>query len=188
MPSSFASQTVEPGSADGSRVRARKILSRIELVSLAADARAQLKRIVFTNGCFDLLHVGHIRLLQEARRKGDMLIVALNSDASVRALKGVTRPIIPEADRLEIVAALECVDFVLVFDEHTPLELIAILKPDVHVKGGDYNPNDYHQMPEAQAVRAYGGVVVIVPLVHGRATSSLIRSIEQGEGKPLAQS
>jgi rfaE bifunctional protein nucleotidyltransferase chain/domain len=123
-------------------------------------ARSAGKVVVFTNGCFDLLHVGHIRCLQQARAKGDLLVVGVNTDASVRKLKGPDRPINPESDRAERLAALQCVDYVTLFPEDTPIELITAIRPDIHVKGGDYAPED---LPEAEAVRAVGGQVEIIP-------------------------
>ena len=132
------------------------------------------KKIVFTNGCFDLLHVGHARYLTQARRQGDVLVVGLNSDRSVRALKGETRPLIPQADRAEILAALEAVDYVTVFDEQTPLELIKLLAPDVLVKGGDWKVD---QIVGAKEVRRCGGKVVVAPEVEGRSTRGIIAEV-----------
>ncbi len=129
------------------------------------------KRIVFTNGCFDLLHVGHTRYLARARREGDLLVVGLNSDRSVRSLKGPTRPLIPQEERAELLAALECVDYVVVFDADTPLELIKLFSPDVLVKGGDW-PEE--KIVGADTVKERGGRVVVAPLVEGRSTRSII--------------
>jgi rfaE bifunctional protein nucleotidyltransferase chain/domain len=136
------------------------------------------KRLVFTNGVFDLLHVGHVRYLQQARVLGDLLIVGINSDESVRQLgKGPDRPINPAEERAELLNALECVDACVVFDETTPEALIAALKPEVHVKGGDYVPDD---MPETPLVRSYGGEVVILPFTPGRSTTKLLERLERG--------
>ncbi len=135
-------------------------------------------RLVFTNGCFDLLHRGHVECLNRARRMGDALLVAVNSDASVRRLgKGRDRPLVDERSRAAVVAALECVDMVTIFDEGTPRELIAELQPDVLVKGGDYSEDE---VAGASAVRARGGSVEIVPLVPGCSTSALVRRIRGG--------
>jgi D-beta-D-heptose 7-phosphate kinase/D-beta-D-heptose 1-phosphate adenosyltransferase len=134
-------------------------------------------RVVFTNGCFDLLHPGHIRTLEEARQLGDALIVGLNSDASVRQLKGDGRPVIPERERAEILAALECVDAVVIFDEPTPREIISRLLPDVLVKGGDW-PGD--QIVGREEVEAAGGRVVLAPVVPGYSTSEILRKIREG--------
>ena len=136
--------------------------------------RQEGKKIVFTNGCFDILHSGHVAFLQQARALGDVLIVGVNSDASVRRLKGATRPINGEADRVAVLAALEAVDHVLLFDEDTPERLISQLQPDVHVKGADYS---VRLLPEARIVETYGGQVVILPLVEGRSTSAIVRKI-----------
>jgi len=135
------------------------------------------KRVVFTNGCFDLLHPGHIGSLEQARALGDALIVGLNSDASVRQLKGPGRPVLPERERAEILAALECVDAVVIFDDLTPREVIARLLPDVLVKGGDW-PGD--QIVGREEVEAAGGRVVSIPVVPGYSTTEILRKIREG--------
>jgi rfaE bifunctional protein nucleotidyltransferase chain/domain len=135
------------------------------------------RRVVFTNGCFDLLHPGHIRGLELARELGDVLIVGLNSDASVRRLKGAGRPVIPEKERAEILAALESVDAVVIFDDLTPRQVIAGLLPDVLVKGGDW-PSD--QIVGREEVEAAGGRVVLVPVVPGYSTTAILRKIREG--------
>jgi D-beta-D-heptose 7-phosphate kinase/D-beta-D-heptose 1-phosphate adenosyltransferase len=138
------------------------------------------RRVVFTNGCFDLLHPGHIRGLELACALGDVLIVGLNSDASVRQLKGEGRPVISESERAEILAALESVDAVVIFDELTPREVISRLLPDVLVKGGDW-PGD--QIVGREEVEAAGGRVVSVPVVPGYSTSAILRKIRKGFGE-----
>jgi rfaE bifunctional protein nucleotidyltransferase chain/domain len=166
------------------RKTASKILTADKLRQLAGELKSEGKQVVFTNGCFDLLHVGHIRYLQEARAMGDVLIVALNSDSSVRGLKGESRPINSENERAEIVAALECVDYVTIFQEATPITLLQDLQPPYYVKGGDYTEAD---LPEAETVIGYGGYVVVLPFEEGHSTSSLIERIcsahETGCGK-----
>lgn len=132
------------------------------------------KKVVFTNGCFDILHVGHKRYLEEARKLGDLLIVGVNSDASVRRLKGPERPINSERDRVELLTALDCVDYVIVFEDDTPQTLIERIKPDVLVKGGDYRPEE---VVGKETVEAKGGKVVIIPLVKGKSTTALIQKI-----------
>ncbi|HEX8872254.1 MAG TPA: D-glycero-beta-D-manno-heptose 1-phosphate adenylyltransferase [Candidatus Acidoferrum sp.] len=132
------------------------------------------RRVVFTNGCFDLLHPGHIHSLESARALGDVLIVGINSDESVRALKGPSRPVIPAAERAEILAALECVDAVLIFDDLTPQKVIAALLPDILVKGGDW-PGD--QIVGREEVEAAGGKVVRVDVLPGYSTSEILRKI-----------
>jgi D-beta-D-heptose 7-phosphate kinase/D-beta-D-heptose 1-phosphate adenosyltransferase len=132
------------------------------------------KRVVFTNGCFDLLHPGHIRSLEAARALGDVLIIGLNSDESVRTLKGLGRPVIPAEERAEILASLECVDAVLIFDELTPLKLIAALLPDVLVKGGDW-PGD--QIVGRDEVESAGGEVVRIEVVPGYSTTEILKKI-----------
>jgi len=148
-----------------------KVLSREELVTRVALWRASGERIVFTNGCFDLLHVGHISLIEQAHRFGDRLIVAINSDASVSGLKGPSRPIVGERERGRVLAALAAVDAVVVFDEPTPLQLILATRPDVLVKGGDY---DADTVVGAHEVLSWGGQVKIVPIVEGYSTTQLI--------------
>ena len=129
------------------------------------------KKVVFTNGCFDLLHVGHIRYLQEARSKGDLLVVGLNADASVKRLKGPTRPLQTETDRAEILAALGCVDLTVLFEEDTPENLIKLIKPDVLVKGGDWKPD---QIVGGPFVQSYGGQVLSLQFVQGRSTTNIV--------------
>ena len=144
------------------------------LEQLGDALRAEGKRIVFTNGCFDLLHVGHTRYLQQARDLGDCLIVGLNSDASVRALKGESRPVNSEDERAELLGALRAVDYVTVFSEPTASALIRRIRPHVYAKGGDYS---VETLPEAQDVRACGGVVKLLPFSDGRSTTRLIEKI-----------
>lgn len=153
-----------------------KIKRRADLIDLLAQRRARGDRIVFTNGCFDLMHVGHTRYLQAARQLGEMLVVGVNTDASVRVLsKGAGRPIVPEAQRAEVLAALACVDYVVLFDEPDPGRLIADLKPDVLVKGGDWAPD---QIIGREVVEARGGVVRTIPLVPGISTTGLVEKIK----------
>lgn len=156
---------------------------RSELVRAVEEQRALGKTIVLTNGCFDILHIGHVRYLQDARALGDLLVVGVNSDDSVRRLKGPDRPVVPEFERVEILSALECVDYVTIFTEETPIELIIALRPDIHVKGGDYRPED---MPEAETVLSVGGRIEIVPYTRtdteGRSTTNLIGKIVKSHG------
>jgi D-beta-D-heptose 7-phosphate kinase/D-beta-D-heptose 1-phosphate adenosyltransferase len=150
-----------------------KVLSSGQVVERAAAWRSGGQRIVFTNGCFDILHVGHIRLLEEARHRGDRLIVGLNSDSSVRELKGPLRPIVGERERAQVLAALSAVDAVVVFSESTPLRLIEALRPDVLVKGGDYTEQN---VVGAREVRSWGGRLELIPLLEGISTTRLIAS------------
>ena len=163
---------------NSSRAQTRKVLDRPSLIAAVERAKAEGKTVVTTNGCFDILHVGHVRYLQEARALGDMLVVGVNSDSTVRKLKGPERPVVPEHERVEILAALECVDYVTVFPEDTPVELILAIKPNVHVKGGDYRPGE---LIEAPAVRSVGGRVEVVNFTstatEGRSTTNLIGKI-----------
>lgn len=137
-----------------------KLMERLELANVVREAKAAGRTVVFTNGCFDILHVGHVRYLKEARALGDVLVLGVNSDDSVRRLKGPERPINSEDDRAEVLAALECVDYVTIFAEDTPVELIAAIRPDIDVKGGDYVIED---MPEAKVMHSIGGRVEIIP-------------------------
>lgn len=152
-----------------------KILARAELVAIYRRPRAH--KLVFTNGVFDVLHRGHIEYLYAARALGDVLIVALNSDASARRLgKGADRPVNTEADRAVVLAGLGCVDHVTLFDEDTPQQVIAELLPDVLVKGGDYTPDTIVGRAEVEAA---GGRVVVIPLITGRSTTDLLRRIRE---------
>jgi D-beta-D-heptose 7-phosphate kinase/D-beta-D-heptose 1-phosphate adenosyltransferase len=152
----------------------QKVKAQRELLRIINDLKAEGKRIVFTNGCFDLLHIGHIRYLEKAKALGDVLVVGVNSDASVRKLKGPKRPILPEAERGEILSGLGCVDYITLFDEMDPLKLIASLRPNVLVKGGDWTKE---QTVGKEVVERSGGEVVIIPFVKGASTSSLIETI-----------
>jgi D-beta-D-heptose 7-phosphate kinase/D-beta-D-heptose 1-phosphate adenosyltransferase len=152
-----------------------KILSRDRAAQVRARLRAEGRRLVFTNGCFDLLHVGHVRYLREARSLGDALIVAINSDRAVRELKGAGRPVMPAGERAEVLAALEAVSYVTVFDELSPRRLIAELLPDVLVKGGDYALSEIHGREEVEAA---GGRVVALPFVEGASTTDIIRRVK----------
>jgi D-beta-D-heptose 7-phosphate kinase/D-beta-D-heptose 1-phosphate adenosyltransferase len=153
-------------------------MTRTALMEELRPLRSAGKRIVFTNGCFDLLHAGHVRYLEQARSLGDLLVVGINSDASVRALKGPTRPILNEDERAEVLSALEAVDYVTVFDEETPRELIALLLPDVLVKGGDW---EVDQIVGREEVEAAGGRVLSLPYHEGSSTSSIIDRIKRSE-------
>lgn len=146
-------------------------LATIEKIQAARSG----KTLIFTNGVFDILHAGHVQYLEAARELGDLLVVALNSDESVRSLnKGTDRPINPLEDRAAVISALRAVDFVLSFSEPTPEKLLAEIKPDIHVKGGDYTPD---QLPETKIIESYGGKVVILPFLAGRSTTSILERL-----------
>jgi rfaE bifunctional protein nucleotidyltransferase chain/domain len=147
------------------------VLSREELTKRVATAKAEGARIVFANGCFDVLHVGHVRYLAGARKLGDVLIVGINSDEQVAIQKGAGRPVLPASERAEIIAALESVTYVTIFDEPTVEELLLTLKPDVHAKGTDYTTDT---VPERDVVRSYGGQVAIVGDPKDHSTSAII--------------
>ncbi|HEX8351422.1 MAG TPA: D-glycero-beta-D-manno-heptose 1-phosphate adenylyltransferase [Pyrinomonadaceae bacterium] len=151
------------------------ILSGEELLRAREGLRAEGRTLVFTNGCFDILHVGHTRYLAAARALGDALLVAVNSDRSVRALKGAGRPVVGEAERAEMLAALASVDFVTVFDEDSPRRLIAEVLPDVLVKGGDYAPEEIHGREEVERA---GGRVLALPFVEGASTTGIIERVK----------
>jgi D-beta-D-heptose 7-phosphate kinase/D-beta-D-heptose 1-phosphate adenosyltransferase len=163
-------------------MRESKVLLEPEEVRrVRASLRAQGRRLVFTNGCFDILHVGHVRYLEAARSLGDALLVAINSDRSVRALKGAGRPVMNERERAEMLAALSVVDYVTVFDADSPRALIADVLPDVLVKGGDYGLDEIHGREETEAA---GGRVLSLPFVEGASTTSIIERIrDAGEGE-----
>ncbi len=150
------------------------LIDRKEAAQVCDDLRRQGKRIVFTNGCFDIIHAGHVRYLTTAKSFGDVLIVGLNTDESVRRLKGANRPINTQADRAEVLLGLKAVDHVIYFGEATAEALIAEVKPDVYVKGGDYT---LATLPEAAIVQSYGGRVELVNLVAGRSTTGVIEKI-----------
>jgi len=152
----------------------KKIMSQDELFNERERLRSAGRKLVFTNGVFDLLHVGHVRYLQQAKELGDALVVAINSDRSVRELKGDSRPLMPANERAEVLCALAAVDYVTVFDDLSPRTLIARLLPDVLVKGGDYNPDQIHGREEVEAA---GGRVVSLPFVEGASTSAIIGKI-----------
>lgn len=153
----------------------RKIVSIKTLPTLSQLVKDQGKRLVTTNGCFDLLHWGHIQYLNEAKALGDLLLVGLNSDASVKRLKGPARPLNPELVRARQIASLECVDYVVIFEEATPEAFLEMVKPAIHVKGGDYRVED---LPERTVVEAGGGEVRVLSLVPGFSTTSLIERLK----------
>lgn len=137
--------------------------------------RSQSAKIVFTNGCFDILHSGHVRYLEQAKLLGNILVVGINSDSSVKQIKGENRPVNNEMDRAYLISALKCVDFTVIFSQSTPEQLIGLLKPDIHVKGGDYRVSD---LPESVIVQSYGGEVIILPFHNGYSTTSIIKKIQ----------
>lgn len=160
----------------GPRPGARKIVPRSRLTALGRRLRRQGRRIVFTNGCFDLLHPGHVALLESARRRGDVLVVGLNSDRSIRALKGRGRPILAQRHRAAMLAALECVDHITIFSEETPLETILLLRPHLLVKGADWGAG---QIVGRREILSWGGRVVRIPLEAGFSTTDLIEKFSR---------
>ncbi|OGP89955.1 MAG: hypothetical protein A2156_05905 [Deltaproteobacteria bacterium RBG_16_48_10] len=157
-----------------------KVKEKEELRKILEKMRTEGKRIIFSNGCFDLLHVGHLRYLEKAKALGDILVVGVNSDPSVQRLKGPERPILPLGERMEILSGLECVDYVTSFNEVTPLELISLLKPHVLVKGGDWTKET---IVGKEVVEGLGGEVVILPFVEGNSTTDIIDTILQRYAK-----
>jgi len=153
-----------------------QVIKRKEAEKLALDIKKQGKTMVFTNGCFDILHIGHVRYLKESAKFGDYLIIGLNSDSSVKRLKGETRPINNESDRAELLSELGFVDYVVIFDEDTPQNLLDEIKPDVYTKGADYTLDT---LPEAKIVLKNGGRVEFINLVEGKSTTNVIKKIEQ---------
>lgn len=165
-----------------------KVVSISELAKRCGELRASGRRVVFTNGCFDLLHVGHVRYLEAAREKGDVLIVAVNGDSSVRALKGPTRPVNPEQDRAEVLAALRCVDWVTIFYTPRVDAVIREVAPSVYVKGGDYTLETLDP-GERAALEAVGAVVELVGLVPGKSTTAVVQRLAaESPGKPAEDS
>jgi glycerol-3-phosphate cytidylyltransferase len=157
------------------------IVSREELVRIVEDLKKQGKKVVTTNGTFDIVHVGHVRALKEAKKHGDVLVVGVNSDSSVKQYKGDKRPVIGEQDRMEMLAALDCVDYVTMFSEKTPAELLDAVKPHVHTKSGDWDPE---KMPETPVVRKHGGEVKTTKFVPGISTTEIIKRIREAYGQP----
>lgn len=151
-----------------------KIKNLRELRKEISRLKAKGKRIAFTNGCFDLLHYGHVKYLEDAKRKGDILVVAINSDASVRKIKGKKRPLVHEKDRIRIIAALESVDYVVLFKEDSPIKIIKSLRPDILVKGADWSKNN---IVGSDIVLSYGGSVYTIELIKERSTTNLIKKI-----------
>ena len=153
-----------------------QVVLREDVFALGEKLRQDGKTVVSTNGCFDILHVGHCRILQQSKALGDVLVVGLNSDESVRKLKGPERPINSQDDRAELLAALECVDYVTVFGEDTPVEFLQLLRPNIHVKGADYKPTDLAETP---VLESFGGRVEILKLVEGKSTTNLVGRIRR---------
>lgn len=153
-----------------------KVVERKNIAKLVQDLKSQGKTIVTTNGCFDILHVGHVRYLQATKAFADAMIVCLNSDVSVKKIKGPDRPINNENDRAEILCALECVDYVVLFDESSPVDLLCEIKPDVYTKGADYT---IETLPEAKPVMQNGGRVEFISFVEGKSTTNVIKKIEE---------
>ncbi len=151
-----------------------KIKTIEQIRKIAAELKKQGKKIVTTNGCFDVLHIGHIRYLKDAKKLGDVLIIGLNTDSSVKQYKGDKRPLMPEDERAEMLSALEFVDYIVKFSERDPRNLLDAIKPDIHVKGGDYK---MEQIIEKDVVEKNGGKVVLLPLVHGKSTTNIINRI-----------
>jgi len=163
------------------------VVTTAELADIGRELHRQGRRVVFTNGHFDLLHVGHLRYLQAARALGDVLLVGVNDDAVTTQRKGPGRPILPAEERAELLAGLACVDLVAIFHEPTAERCIELLQPDVYVKGGDYAPGGA-DLPEARIVAAQGGRTVILPLSAGRSTSAIVAAIRSGHSvSPLPQ-
>jgi rfaE bifunctional protein nucleotidyltransferase chain/domain len=169
---------VSKADSSGSKVRTLD-----ELAALRTVWRDSGQTVVWTNGCFDLLHVGHIRSFRDAKALGDILIVGINSDASVRALKGDSRPIVDQGDRAELIAALEMVDYVTIFDESTPVEALSRLRPDIHCKGAEY-ADGARPVPEREIVLGYGGQIRFLPFHPGRSTTEMVERIAKAAVTP----
>ncbi len=156
-----------------------KLKDLTEVTAIAAEAQKHGKVVVFTNGCFDLLHLGHVHILRQAKAGGDILIVGINSDRSVQSIKGPKRPILPQTDRVELIAAMEMVDYVIVYDEADPYKLIAAIKPNVLAKGGDWSTD---KIIGAEIVEQEGGRVAVIPYLQGYSTTEIIERIRNQNG------
>ena len=157
----------------------KKIVLLDELMRIRSEMQKNHLKLVWTNGCYDILHAGHVTYLQRARAAGDTLVVGLNSDTSIKKVKGPGRPIIPQDQRAVVLAALECVNYIIIFTEPSPVKIIAELRPDIYAKGGDYTVDTVNQ-PERRLVESYGGRILLIPGVDGMSTTEIIRRI-QGE-------
>ena len=156
------------------------LIDRMKISEIVTSLKAKGKKIVFTNGCFDILHVGHVRYLKEAKALGDILILGLNSDCSVKSLKGLNRPINNESDRAEVLSALKAIDYVVIFDEKTAENIVAEVKPDIYAKGGDYSIDT---LPEAKIVAEHGGKTVLLQLVDGKSSTNIINKCKENNLK-----
>lgn len=152
-----------------------KLIEKENLNNIIKKLKSENKKIVFTNGCFDILHAGHVRYLKESKKFGDILIVGLNSDISVKKIKGESRPINPEMDRAEVLAGLEAVSYIVLFDETSPVKLLEEIKPDIYTKGADYT---VETLPEAKTVLSYGGKIEFIKFLEGRSTTKIIDKIK----------
>ncbi len=152
-----------------------KLIEKENLDNIIKKLKSENKKIVFTNGCFDILHAGHVRYLKESKKFGDILIVGLNSDISVKKIKGESRPINPEMDRAEVLAGLEAVNYIVLFDETSPVKLLEEIKPDIYTKGADYT---VETLPEAKTVLSYGGKIEFIKFLEGRSTTKIIDKIK----------
>lgn len=151
-----------------------KIVTDSQISAIADELKAQGRKLVFTNGCFDILHAGHVRYLAAARNLGDCLIVGLNSDSSVKSIKGPSRPINTQQDRAEVLSALSAVDYIVIFSDDTAERLVELIKPDIYAKGGDY---EVKNLPEAKIAAQYGGKTILIPEVTGRSSTNIINKI-----------
>lgn len=156
------------------------VIDRKNIGNLVTTLKAEGKKIVFTNGCFDILHIGHVRYLNEAKALGDILILGLNSDSSVKSLKGSNRPINNESDRAEVLSALKAIDYVVIFDEKTAENIVGEVKPDIYAKGGDYSIDT---LPEAKIVAEHGGKTVLLQLVDGKSSTNIINRCKENDLK-----
>ena len=156
------------------------LIDRKNIGNVVTTLKAEGKKIVFTNGCFDILHVGHVRYLKEAKALGDILILGLNSDCSVKSLKGSNRPINNESDRAEVLSALKAIDYVVIFDEKTAENIVGEVKPDIYAKGGDYSIDT---LPEAKIVAEHGGKTVLLQLVDGKSSTNIINKCKENNLK-----
>ena len=161
-------------------MKPHSVISRNIAKKLVRDLRRKGKKVIFTNGFFDIIHVGHVKFLEKAKSLGDVLMVGINSDKSIKLIKGKRRPLMSQQERAKLVSSLNCVDYVILFDEKLPSKILSELKPDIHVKGADYT---IKKLPERKVINSYGGKIMLLPLIKGKSTTNIINKIVRVYGK-----
>lgn len=161
-------------------MKPHSVISRNVAKKFVHDLRRKGKKVIFTNGFFDIIHVGHVKFLEKAKSLGDVLMVGINSDKSIKLIKGKRRPLMSQQERAKLVSSLNCVDYVILFDEKLPSKILSELKPDIHVKGADYT---IKKLPERKVINSYGGKIMLLPLIKGKSTTNIINKIVRVYGK-----